>query len=111
MPARGGRASGRWGDAAPQGVGSDAAEAWLAKGGPFVTLAPAPDRRLNPNGGFPLVSRAGFFRGGGSQLVMVRSYCRAPEVDPGPAAVAERCVVRDASLRTCALREAAIGLV
>ena len=93
------------GDATPQDVGSDVLEAAkeaAAKGEAFsVTLAPAPDRQLNPNGGFPLVVEDGlFYARPGSQLVSVDGAIilpRAPEnLVKDRLAVAERCVVRDA---------------
>ena len=79
-----------------------AAKAAAAKGEAFsVTLAPAPDRQLNPNGGFPLVVENGlFYARPGSQLISVDGAIilpRAPEnLVKDRLAVAERCVVRDA---------------
>ena len=93
------------GDATPQDVGSDVLEAAkeaASKGEAFsVTLAPAPDRQLNPNGGFPLSVEQGlFYARPGSQLISVDGAIilpRAPEnLVKDRLAVAERCVVRDA---------------
>ena len=80
----------------------EAAKEAAAKGEAFsVTLAPAPDRQLNPNGGFPVVVEDGlFYARPGSQLVSVDGAIilpRAPEnLVKDRLAVAERCVVRDA---------------
>ena len=73
------------GDATPQDVGSDVLEAAkeaAAKGEAFsVTLAPAPDRQLNPNSGFPLVVEDGLFLWPGRSFVVGGAIIlpRAPE--------------------------------
>ena len=69
----------------------EAAKEAAARARPFPrTLAPAPDRQLNPNGGFPLAVEDGlFYARPGSQLVSIDGAIilpRAPEeFSQGPA--------------------------